>query len=403
MKTHLHIFGNSTIWGRVRVALGNLPDLDSSVAEKLGDEIVRDRANNARLIELPNLGHGLAGKLTTQLSSAVPDACLKLSEWDRETNIETIALYHAGQRLGQRTVAWPLQDGESPRVVATETECRFQLQVITETPDRLDAMINNLAVQQESLPGEHPVFPIMLAIPGAENSWGGLPGFRSLSTMTIGPSGRPHDLHGSTACIQVPEPQSMLLVEAIRRPAATVFEMECLVHGLPMSAVREIFNEWLGSWGRAYSLPLSDAVKPIVLDEWGMSSQPSPLPPHCNYFLASLVLLKMDDRTDEENWNLLYGQAGRLDSAMEWPGDVDDPYGWADLPISQFAPNLAGDPFIPDWLAIARRVPVPQFHPDQQLFKKLEAAKADLPANLCIEIAYTGTEPWSQRFCVNGC
>src|ERR1035437_6463076 len=113
--------------------------------------------------------------------------------------------------------------------------------------------------------------------------------------MMFGASGLPQLMDGSLTYIKLPDPQSLIFIEAIRRPAATVFELECLCFGLPKGFVLEAFNRWLGIWGKSYLLPVSIPATPSARSG--------------GYFIASLGILHTDYLSQEEELNLLYSLA----------------------------------------------------------------------------------------------
>jgi hypothetical protein len=300
---------------------------------------------------------------------------------DEATNVQTVGLYHAGQRLAMRAVAWPHRLGDVPKIEVTETEYRFSLRVVTDLPTRLDAIINDLSVHQVSRPQESPVFPVALAIPEAESSWGRLPGFRAVFSAIFVDNGKGNVLEDTLACIRMPEPQSLVFLEAVRRPAANVFDLEFLVFGLPAHVVHDLFRVRLGSWGQVYLQPDGKAV--------GGGDR---------YLLASLAIRLCADMSGDEAWNRLYELAGQTDGVLHWSGDTNDPHGWADLPNCRFVSAVAGFGRSADSLFISRRVPLPDLNPEATLIDAIKPALTCLPADVCLEIAHAGSMPWFKRF-----
>lgn len=381
MSTYIQFFANAAAWHEVLAALRNLPEPDREIGAQLANTLARDGASGVRDINLPDLADDGARRLVREISLRTSQCCLRLSESDRAADIETVSLYFAGQRLAQRTVTWPRQVGNVPKIEATETEFRFSIRVVTDLPARLDAIINDLSIHQESLCGELPVFPIALAIPEAENTWGRLPGFRGVFTLMAGDNGKGNVLEDPLACLPMPEPQSLVFLEAVRRPASQVFDLEFLVFGLPARAVRDLFRDRLGAWGQVY----------LLLD--GAEEAPAR-----RYVLASLSLPIKADRRLDETWSRLYGLAGQTDGLLNWPGDTNDPHGWADLPHSRFASRIEGIGPCANSLVVSRRVPLPDLGPETPLVETLEPALDQLPADAYLEIAHAGSKPWLKRF-----
>jgi hypothetical protein len=383
MTIYLQISGQADSWAQVYHALLTLPEPDLDLGSKLSDRLGADSADELRNLDLPpETEVDAARRVARQVSEQVPGICVRLSEREDGLDVQTVGLYYTGQRLAQRTVTWPRRLRELPRIDATETEHRFAIRVMTDLPIRLDTIINELAVHQECVPQEWPVFPVALDIPGAEGSWGQLPGFRAVFALMLGDSGREGGIEGSLACVPLPQPQSLVFLEGIRRPAATVFDLDFQVFGLPAAFVQQVLQSRLGAWGQTFVLGTA-APRPAM---------PMPL-------WVAVIGLEMRAEEDlDAAWARLYGLAGIADASMGWASDDEDPHGWADLAGSRFAPRLEGTPGGSWMLAISRRIPSLSVGPEDTVADLLQPLLAQLPAGAWLELSSIGANPWHRRF-----
>ena len=105
MAICLHIFGQPTIWPSVLDALRDYSEPDIDLSCGLADTLAREGSSGVQCIQLPHRDGDYVHNLVSGLSERVPESCQRLSECDEEPGLETLSLYHSGQRLARRTVA----------------------------------------------------------------------------------------------------------------------------------------------------------------------------------------------------------------------------------------------------------------------------------------------------------
>ena len=398
MATTLHIYGRPDIWPDVIATLKDFseaskatPTGNQEVFFNAGAQLLRhlpeqlsEGTQSVRWIDLWDLDDHTSQKLALTVSDRVRFCCVRLSQLAEDTNAETLGLYHAGQRLAQRTVAWPMSDHGSPRVLSTRSEYRFRFLLITDLPERLDSILGESAIHQGLDSDSSSELPVFLPIPQAETSWARLPGFRSLFSTMRAPDATPHKVNDINRCMRFPEPQSLICIEAICQPISTVFEFECVCHGLPVGSVIKAFDAWMGQWGSSYLLP---------------SIEPEKVTPNsASYLIATLGMTLPLGMLRDDAWNILYGVADRVEVALKWPIEVTDPYGWADLETSRFTSPPSGISAPAEQVIISRRVELDRAYTEQSLIDAIRPALEKLPAGVYLEIAIPGEVPWYRRF-----
>ena len=376
MTTYLHIYGPPDIWTGVINALREWSTSDADGLARLADHIAHDTARGVRFAEIHGLGAPAVRELAVALTDRVRQCWVRQSEHALAPEFETVGLYHAGQRLAQRSVAWPTRAGDPPRIINTQTEFGLRVRIVTDLPERLDTILNELTIHQANPAKEGPRTPCALALPNAEGSWGQLPGFRPIFTMMIGPSDQPGKWGDFTSCVRLPEPQALVYLDTVERPAATVFDLHLRLYGLPAHVVLHELQRRFGSWGM---------VHPITADDQARSR---------GHVLATLGMTLPPSMDRHDGWNTLYVLAGQTDAILHWPADSDDPHAWADLGECHFSDRPAGLATGQDWLAISRRVPLLLMDPDESLIDRLAPGVDRLPPTVQLEIACPGPTPW---------